>query len=228
MFSAEAGTCGRVNTTGAGRERTGYAISAPAHTQHVSPPPPGRGGGEGECVCRTPRVSDADGTACCGAQNSSLVLTADSRSSRGQNEGTGEPETLWGRINPKGFGDRAGAGKKEDLEEMKTKAKSKCDPPRCVPLPPLPSPRVLCCVAPPPPATCLLPRSLHAPPRSRKLTALWRASGARGRSESPRTAWRRCHASARRCVGSPGVGPALCVDRTRAILPALGVGFYLP
>jgi len=95
-------------------------------------------GGRGvsrERVCRRQtllRVSDADGTACCGAQNSSLVLTADSRSSRGQNEGTGEPETLWGRINPKGFGDRAGAGKKEDLEEMKTKAKSKYELLRCV------------------------------------------------------------------------------------------------
>jgi pre-mRNA-splicing helicase BRR2 len=55
------------------------------------------------------------------------VLTSDAggRGSRGGNEGTGEPETLWGRINPKGFGDRAGAGKKDDLEEMKTKAKSK-------------------------------------------------------------------------------------------------------
>ncbi|KAK4428256.1 DExH-box ATP-dependent RNA helicase DExH12 [Sesamum alatum] len=38
--------------------------------------------------------------------NSSLVLTADSRP-RDTHEPTGEPESLWGKIGPKSFGDRA-------------------------------------------------------------------------------------------------------------------------
>lgn len=50
--------------------------------------------------------------------NSSLVLTTDSRP-RDAGGPTGEPETLWGRINPKGFGDRATYGKAKETEEEK-------------------------------------------------------------------------------------------------------------
>lgn len=38
-------------------------------------------------------------------QNSTLVLTAD-KSTRILDEPTGEPETLWGKMKPKSFGDR--------------------------------------------------------------------------------------------------------------------------
>ncbi|KAJ1698273.1 hypothetical protein LUZ63_006785 [Rhynchospora breviuscula] len=55
--------------------------------------------------------------------NSSLVLTTDSRP-RDTHEPTGEPETLWGKINPRSFGDRAARGKPPELEEKK-KAKRK-------------------------------------------------------------------------------------------------------
>lgn len=55
--------------------------------------------------------------------NSSLVLTTDSRP-RDTHEPTGEPETLWGKIDPKSFGDRAARGKPPELEEKK-KAKRK-------------------------------------------------------------------------------------------------------
>ena len=41
---------------------------------------------------------------CC-AQNSTLVLTADTRS-RDPKEPDGSAATLWGKINPKSFGDR--------------------------------------------------------------------------------------------------------------------------
>eukprot|EP00271_Cylindrocystis_brebissonii_P012705 TRINITY_DN317_c0_g1_i1.p1 TRINITY_DN317_c0_g1~~TRINITY_DN317_c0_g1_i1.p1 ORF type:complete len:2233 (-),score=420.67 TRINITY_DN317_c0_g1_i1:1930-8628(-) len=53
--------------------------------------------------------------------NSSLVLTTDTRP-RDTHEPTGEPETLWGKINPRSFGDRATQGKPAELEE---KAKKK-------------------------------------------------------------------------------------------------------
>ncbi|WCJ44783.1 U5 small nuclear ribonucleoprotein helicase putative [Euphorbia peplus] len=56
--------------------------------------------------------------------NSSLVLTTDSRP-RDTHEPTGEPETLWGKIEPKSFGDRAYRGKPAELEEKIKKAKKK-------------------------------------------------------------------------------------------------------
>ncbi|XP_050210373.1 DExH-box ATP-dependent RNA helicase DExH12-like [Mercurialis annua] len=56
--------------------------------------------------------------------NSSLVLTTDSRP-RDTHEPTGEPESLWGKIDPKSFGDRAFIGKPPELEEKKQKSKRK-------------------------------------------------------------------------------------------------------
>ncbi|KAJ8772568.1 hypothetical protein K2173_027745 [Erythroxylum novogranatense] len=56
--------------------------------------------------------------------NSSLVLTTDSRP-RDTHEPTGEPESLWGKIDPKSFGDRAYRGKPPELEEKLQKAKKK-------------------------------------------------------------------------------------------------------
>jgi pre-mRNA-splicing helicase BRR2 len=56
--------------------------------------------------------------------NSSLVLTADSRP-RDTHESTGEPETLWGRIDKKNFGDRAVQAKPPELEERLTKSRKK-------------------------------------------------------------------------------------------------------
>ncbi|CAH9099603.1 unnamed protein product [Cuscuta epithymum] len=56
--------------------------------------------------------------------NSSLVLTTDNRP-RDTHEPTGEPETLWGRIDPKEFGTRAYKGKPAELEEKDRKAKKK-------------------------------------------------------------------------------------------------------
>ncbi|CAF1981273.1 unnamed protein product [Brassica napus] len=41
--------------------------------------------------------------------NSSLVLTSENRP-RDTHEPTGEPETLWGKIDPKSFGDRVAKG----------------------------------------------------------------------------------------------------------------------
>eukprot|EP00898_Chlorokybus_atmophyticus_P007000 jgi/Chlat1/7300/Chrsp58S06941 len=55
--------------------------------------------------------------------NSSLVLTTDNRT-RTSNEPTGEPETLWGKIDPKSFGDRVQYGKPAEVVE-KEKAKAK-------------------------------------------------------------------------------------------------------
>ena len=52
------------------------------------------------------------------------MLTTDARRDHAH-EPTGEPETLWGKVNPKSFGDRAHAGKKADLEEKMTKSKAK-------------------------------------------------------------------------------------------------------
>lgn len=48
--------------------------------------------------------------------NSSLVLTTDSRP-RDTHEPTGEPESLWGKIDPKSFGDRAFRGRPPEFEE---------------------------------------------------------------------------------------------------------------
>ncbi|RRT66326.1 hypothetical protein B296_00040292 [Ensete ventricosum] len=56
--------------------------------------------------------------------NSSLVLTTDSRP-RDTHEPTGEPESLWGKIDPKSFGDRAFRGKPPELEEKIKKSKKK-------------------------------------------------------------------------------------------------------
>ncbi|GAB2210389.1 hypothetical protein Droror1_Dr00015655 [Drosera rotundifolia] len=56
--------------------------------------------------------------------NSSLVLTTDSRP-RDTHEPTGEPETLWGKIDPKTFGDRAARGRPAELEEMMAKSSKK-------------------------------------------------------------------------------------------------------
>ncbi|GBG66811.1 hypothetical protein CBR_g70690 [Chara braunii] len=56
--------------------------------------------------------------------NSSLVLTTDTRP-RDTHEPTGEPETLWGKIDPKSFGDRVQYGKPPELQEKIEKAKRK-------------------------------------------------------------------------------------------------------
>ncbi|WVZ78242.1 hypothetical protein U9M48_025985 [Paspalum notatum var. saurae] len=56
--------------------------------------------------------------------NSSLVLTTDSRP-RDTHEPTGEPETLWGRINPRSFGDRAVQNKPPELEAKLSKSRDK-------------------------------------------------------------------------------------------------------
>ncbi|CAD6248497.1 unnamed protein product [Miscanthus lutarioriparius] len=56
--------------------------------------------------------------------NSSLVLTTDSRP-RDTHEPTGEPETLWGKIDPRSFGDRAVQNKPPELEEKLSKSRTK-------------------------------------------------------------------------------------------------------
>jgi pre-mRNA-splicing helicase BRR2 len=56
--------------------------------------------------------------------NSSLVLTTDSRP-RDTHDPTGEPESLWGKIDTKSFGDRAYRGKPHELDEKLQKAKRK-------------------------------------------------------------------------------------------------------
>ena len=56
--------------------------------------------------------------------NSSLVLTTDSRP-RETHEPTGEPESLWGKIDPRSFGDRAYRGRPAELDEKLEKAKQK-------------------------------------------------------------------------------------------------------
>eukprot|EP01018_Ginkgo_biloba_P013775 Gb_27895 [translate_table: standard] len=58
--------------------------------------------------------------------NSSLVLTTDSRP-RDTHEPTGEPESLWGKIDPRNFGDRVYHGKPPELEEKLKKSRSKKD-----------------------------------------------------------------------------------------------------
>ncbi|KAL7610342.1 hypothetical protein Lser_V15G09871 [Lactuca serriola] len=57
--------------------------------------------------------------------NSSLVLTTDSRSPQDTHEPTGEPESLYGKIDPKSFGDRAYRGRPAELDEKITKSKKK-------------------------------------------------------------------------------------------------------
>jgi pre-mRNA-splicing helicase BRR2 len=52
--------------------------------------------------------------------DSSLVLTTDSRP-----RDTGEPESLWGKIGTKSFGDRAYRGKRPELDEKLQRAKRK-------------------------------------------------------------------------------------------------------
>ncbi|XAR59953.1 RNA helicase [Bertholletia excelsa] len=56
--------------------------------------------------------------------NSSLVLTTDSRP-RDTHEPTGEPESLYGKIDPKTFGDRAYRGRPAELDEKLKKSKKK-------------------------------------------------------------------------------------------------------
>ncbi|KAK9927935.1 hypothetical protein M0R45_025095 [Rubus argutus] len=56
--------------------------------------------------------------------NSSLVLTTDSRP-RDTHEPTGEPESLWGKIDPKSFGDRAYRGRPPELDDKLKKSKKK-------------------------------------------------------------------------------------------------------
>ncbi|KDP36726.1 hypothetical protein JCGZ_08017 [Jatropha curcas] len=56
--------------------------------------------------------------------NSSLVLTTDSRP-RDTHEPTGEPESLYGKIDPKSFGERAYRGRPPELDEKIKKSKKK-------------------------------------------------------------------------------------------------------
>ncbi|KAL2892261.1 DExH-box ATP-dependent RNA helicase DExH12 [Bienertia sinuspersici] len=56
--------------------------------------------------------------------NSSLVLTTDSRP-RDTHEPTGKPESLFGKIDPKSFGDRVARGRASELEEKLEKASKK-------------------------------------------------------------------------------------------------------
>ncbi|KAA3481398.1 DExH-box ATP-dependent RNA helicase DExH12-like [Gossypium australe] len=56
--------------------------------------------------------------------NSSLVLTTDSRP-RDTHEPTGEPESLWGKIDPRSFGDRVYKGRPPELDEKLKKSKKK-------------------------------------------------------------------------------------------------------
>ncbi|KAF5753328.1 putative RNA helicase [Helianthus annuus] len=56
--------------------------------------------------------------------NSSLVLTTDSRP-RDTHEPTGEPESLFGKIDPRNFGDRASRGRPQGLDEKLNKSKKK-------------------------------------------------------------------------------------------------------
>ncbi|VYS46739.1 unnamed protein product [Arabidopsis thaliana] len=56
--------------------------------------------------------------------NSSLVLTTDNRP-RDTHEPTGEPETLWGKIDPRSFGDRVAKGRPQELEDKMKKSKKK-------------------------------------------------------------------------------------------------------
>ncbi|KAI3844843.1 hypothetical protein MKX03_004564 [Papaver bracteatum] len=75
-----------------------------------------QGGGGAEAHARSKRYEYR--------ANSSLVLTTDSRP-RDTHEPTGEPETLWGKIDPKHFGDKAYKGRPQELEEKINKSKKK-------------------------------------------------------------------------------------------------------
>uniref|UniRef100_A0A7S0GP72 RNA helicase n=1 Tax=Micromonas pusilla TaxID=38833 RepID=A0A7S0GP72_MICPS len=57
-------------------------------------------------------------------ENASLVLTSD-RSERVTGEPSGAPETLWGRIEPGTFGDRAHVSRPAELDERMKKSKEK-------------------------------------------------------------------------------------------------------
>jgi pre-mRNA-splicing helicase BRR2 len=52
------------------------------------------------------------------------VLTTDNRP-RDTHEPTGEPETLWGKIDPRSFGDRVAKGRPQELEDKLKKSKKK-------------------------------------------------------------------------------------------------------
>ena len=56
--------------------------------------------------------------------NSSLVLTTDSRP-RDSHDPTGEPESLWGKIDTKSFGDKVYRGRPPELEERLRKSKKR-------------------------------------------------------------------------------------------------------
>ncbi|KAJ0247227.1 Sec63 domain-containing protein [Hirschfeldia incana] len=56
--------------------------------------------------------------------NSSLVLTSENRP-RDTHEPTGEPETLWGKMDPKSFGDRVSKGRPRELDDTLNKPKKK-------------------------------------------------------------------------------------------------------
>jgi pre-mRNA-splicing helicase BRR2 len=56
--------------------------------------------------------------------NSSLVLTTDTRP-RDNHEPSGEPETLWGKIDPKSFGNRVQRDVPAELKEKKERAQKK-------------------------------------------------------------------------------------------------------
>ncbi|CAN0175677.1 unnamed protein product, partial [Laminaria digitata] len=58
-------------------------------------------------------------------QNSNLVLTADRDSRRRGEEGTGEVESLHGRMKGQKMGDRLDKGSKPELEERKKKSLQK-------------------------------------------------------------------------------------------------------
>uniref|UniRef100_A0A5B7AAE8 RNA helicase n=1 Tax=Davidia involucrata TaxID=16924 RepID=A0A5B7AAE8_DAVIN len=70
--------------------------------------------------------------------NSSLVLTTDSRP-RDTHEPTGEPESLYGKIDPKTFGDRAYRGRPPELDEKLKKSKRKKELREPLAEPPMPS-----------------------------------------------------------------------------------------
>ena len=53
------------------------------------------------------------------------MLTTDNKD-RITGEPSGEPETLWGKINPKSFGDRVHRSKPAELEDKMDKAKKRC------------------------------------------------------------------------------------------------------
>ncbi|GJP53718.1 hypothetical protein CLOM_g12869 [Closterium sp. NIES-68] len=54
-----------------------------------------------------------------------LWCSTSSRGPRDSHEPTGEPETLWGRVDMKKFGDRAGHGRPKEVEEAAKKKREK-------------------------------------------------------------------------------------------------------